>query len=562
MASVLLNTGTASFSELIGNGKTYIVPPFQRDYAWEEEYWDDLWFDILGLDQEPIHYMGYVVLQSNGQDNYAIIDGQQRLTTLSIISLAILKNLEDLIDENVETQDNKQRIAELRNRFLGYKNPASLIATSKLVLNKNNDSFYQSYLLQLRTPTNISKLKPSEKKLWGAFQYFYNRIKEHFKSNRNGAALASFLNDKIAKNLSFTTITVSDELNAYKVFETLNARGVKLSTTDLLKNYLFSIVAKSNSAEFNETERRWQYINESLRTTDFPTFLRHYWNSRHPLERKQTLFKAIRKNIKTRDDVFSLLENLEKLAPIYVAFTSPADSVWTKEQSKHIDELTLFNVSQCFSLLLSAYEKFEDSEFAKLLRACAIISFRYNVIGGQNPNVMEDVYNKTAIKIFKKEATSYQAVLKELNGIYQPDEKFKNDFELATLSSKRYKKLLRYILFSLENHIGNADYSYEDATATVEHILPENPKADWDAIFPPEEQENFLYRLANYTLLEKSLNIDSGNDLYESKKNFYEKSRYKLTNPKSLFTEWTPATLRKRQEELAKIATAVWRLDF
>ena len=99
MASINFNTANQTFRQLVGNGLTYHVPRFQRDYSWTEEEWDDLWQDILGIvtGDESAHYMGYLVLQTADNKEFDIIDGQQRLTTLSLLVLAILKNLKDLI---------------------------------------------------------------------------------------------------------------------------------------------------------------------------------------------------------------------------------------------------------------------------------------------------------------------------------------------------------------------------------------------------------------------------------------------------------------------------------
>ena len=562
MSELLLNTSSATFGELIGNGKIHKAPPFQRDYSWKEEHWDDLWFDILELTNDEKHYMGYVVFQIDENDINIIIDGQQRFATLSIFALAIIKNIDDLIESKVEPEQNQERILELRNRFLGYKDPASLIPTSKLFLNRNNDNFYQSFLLRLRKPSNTSKLKPSEKLLCKAFQYFYDKIKEHFGGEVSGEKLASFLNEKVAKKLIFTTITVSDDLNAYKVFETLNARGVKLSTSDLLKNYLFSLAATSSNVDLNEAERQWQNINDLLQSADLPTYLRHFWNSRNLLARKQNLFKSIKNGIKSAESVFALLNDLEKLAPVYVAFSNASDSIWNKQQSKHIEELILFNVSQCYSLLLSAYEKFDANEYAALLRDIAVISFRYNVIGGLNPNILEDKYNKTAIKIFKGEIKTAKEIAFELKGVYVDDNKFSNDFESKMISSKRYKNLVRYILFSIENQVAPAEYDFTDAKATIEHILPENPPEHWEEFFKVDEQENYIYRLGNTTLIEEKKNNNCGTKPFNEKLIIYKTSSYKITNEHTNYTEWMPDTLRKRQTKMAGWATTVWKINY
>jgi len=562
MATILLNTSTATLNELIGNGRIFRVPLYQRDYSWTEEEWEDLWLDILGLaDQgESFHYMGYVVFQSDNNREFTIIDGQQRITTLSILALATIKLLGNWADEGIATRENQQRQQILRTKFINQTDPSSLIPTSKLFLNRNNDDFYKSRLLRLRPPTNIRKLKPSQKRLWNAFEYFTRKLEERFSSNKDGESLTRFLNETIADNLVFTTITVSDDLNAYKVFETLNARGVRLSTTDLLKNFLFSMAAQSGEAEVQEAERQWQSINDSLSSRDFPTFLRYYWNSKHPFQRKQTLFKAIKSTIATPEDVFDLLHNLEELVDLYTALSQPADDIWEKEQSKWIDTLALFRVKQCYPLLLAAHSRFETPQFTKLLRLCAVISFRYNIISGLNPNLLEDIYHKAALEVTSGTITTVHSSFRALRSIYIDDERFKSAFAFKSISTQRNRRLIRYILFELENQLASTSYDYKENTkATIEHILPENAPESWDDSFPPEEQEKYTQRLGNLTLLEAQKNQACANKAYDQKVQIYEESVYLLTRERSIFTEWTPSTLKKRQERLADLAATVWK---
>ena len=92
------NTITDNFSSILSNNRYFFVPKFQRDYSWESEQWDDLWQDILTmLDEHDEHYMGYLVLQTNGDKKYYIIDGQQRFTTIILLILATIKNISKLI---------------------------------------------------------------------------------------------------------------------------------------------------------------------------------------------------------------------------------------------------------------------------------------------------------------------------------------------------------------------------------------------------------------------------------------------------------------------------------
>lgn len=111
------DTSSETLRQLMGNGLTYEVPRFQRDYSWEEEQWEDLWQDMLAVyqKQEPAHYLGYLVLQSSDDKNFRVIDGQQRLTTLSILVLAILESLKKLEAEGKAPDANAKRREALRS---------------------------------------------------------------------------------------------------------------------------------------------------------------------------------------------------------------------------------------------------------------------------------------------------------------------------------------------------------------------------------------------------------------------------------------------------------------
>ena len=136
MSASNFNTANLTYRQLIGNGQTYNVPHFQRDYSWSNEEWDDLWLDINNLirEHEDAHYMGYLVLRSKDSKNFDIVDGQQRLTTLSILALAVLKNFERFIKEGVDPENNKLRQEQLRNSFIGYLDPVTLLSKSKLTI--------------------------------------------------------------------------------------------------------------------------------------------------------------------------------------------------------------------------------------------------------------------------------------------------------------------------------------------------------------------------------------------------------------------------------------------
>jgi uncharacterized protein with ParB-like and HNH nuclease domain len=260
--SNLLDTRTTSFGDLIGNGKIYRVPPFQRDYSWKEENWEDLWQDILIIHNQPdsSHYMGAIVLQNSeaSDKEFTVIDGQQRLATLSIIAIAVIEKIQNLVEQEENEAANRERQEILKRTYLSDRDPRSLRYSSKLILNENNNDFYQSNLINLRKPLNIRSLSKSNQLLWQAFQYFSSRLGELQDVVRDGEKLAIFLTNIVAQKLLFIQISVQDELNAYIVFETLNARGIELSSTDLLKNYLFSLFQGPD--DLQEAQRQWRRV--------------------------------------------------------------------------------------------------------------------------------------------------------------------------------------------------------------------------------------------------------------------------------------------------------------
>ena len=565
MAITNFNTSNQTFRKLMGNGLVYRVPMFQRDYSWTEQEWDDLWQDIVAMLEpggEQGHYMGYLVLQSENERNYDIIDGQQRVTTLSLLVLAILSNLRRLAESGIEADDNRRRTEELRKTYIGFLDPVTLIATSKLTLNRHNDQYYQTYLVPLERPPRRN-LKASEHLLRKSYEWFEEKIHQRFGEVRSGAELARFV-DTVADRLFFTVISVADELNAFKVFETLNARGVRLSSTDLLKNYLFSVVhgAGGHEHEMRTLEERWETIVGKLGSESVPDFLRVFWNSSNPLTRHSDLFKAIRGSIHDKAAVFTLLRDMDRDADIYAALGDADDATWTPEQKKHVAELAMYNVRQPYALLLAARRALTDAEFTRVLRACAVVSFRYNVIGNLATNEQERVYNAVAEKIARKELTGPLEIIRALRPVYSSDEQFLSAFAEKQIrtTTARNRQVVRYILFEVERQASTRAFDYTSDKYTIEHVLPESPGDNW-ATFTDDQIDRCVFRIGNMTPLAAGPNRDLGNMSYVDKKPIFEGSEFEITRRiTSENHDWTPERIASRQRWLANQATAIWRI--
>lgn len=562
----LLDTKTVNLNEILGNGKIYRVPQFQRDYSWEQDNWEDLWNDIeIAASNRSPHYMGSVVLQNTYNKEYLIIDGQQRFTTLSILTLSVINALNRLVENGTDVVANKERVELLMRQYIGQKDPSSLRYSSKLFLNENNDGLYQTRLLSFKEPINVRKLSDSEKLMWDAYAFFSNKTAQKFR-NKSGADLALFLNNVVGELMMFIQITVEDELNAYTVFETLNSRGIELTSTDLLKNFLFSLVARSET-DLKQVKTQWKKIIDAIGLKEFPVFLRYFLVATRKQITKDYLFKEVKSFVQSGENVFDLLDHLEHYAYNYVALGNPDDELWNtdKEIRSAISILKTFKVTQWKPLAMVAYEKLEASQFKRLLHAIIAISYRYNVIAKMQTNEMEKIYSKVAINLYKGQLSNITGVLSEIKDLYINDEEFKNYFSIKQFNTANSsdKKLARYTLYKLEGQEeGGSLYDFETDSGTIEHILPESYPQEWQFVFNEEEYDRNINMLGNLTLLEPAKNNKVAADLpFEEKKKVYASSKYALSR-KIMDPEWTSQNIKSRQAHLAKLATSIWKVQF
>jgi hypothetical protein len=566
MSATLVDADTVNLQELLGNGRRYRVPAYQRDYSWDEEQWEDLWEDILALrDSEGArHYLGSVVFQKVSDREFLIMDGQQRLATLSIFALAIIRTLHTLADQGVDAEDNRRRAEFLRARFIGESNPVSLLEQSKLELNETNRSIYEDYLVQGKTPPGLQRLDGSNKRLVSALEFFEKAIGSTESIRNKGKQLAGLLSDFAALGLLFIRITVTSDLSAFTVFETLNARGLELSTTDLLKNYLFSKMAPGDLVHL---QRRWKQLISLTTQERFPEFLRYHLLCSHRKIRKEQLYKMVRDEVKTGNDVLMLMDQLEPRAEVYSAFRDPNSPFWSDRRSvvEPLRELRLFRVTQIIPVVIAAYEKLDSDGFTRVLEMLVVLSFRYSVIGRQNTRSLEPAYSEAAIDILNGSAKTPRQIFDHLKVVYREDDSFMSDFrEIEIEPSGVRKNLAKYILLRLEQDASGRPNDFETDPATIEHILPENPGTEWKQHIDQSRWDDLALRLGNLIPLESSRNRQVANADYGLKRVQYEGSSYNLA--KDIADEapetWSDSHIVERQKKLAKRAAHVWRCDF
>ena len=557
MAQQNFSIENRSLRDLLGNGAYYRVPRYQRDYSWGEEQWSDLWDDLWNThesEEDEVHYMGYLVLQRKANNEFVVIDGQQRLATFSIFILACLQELKK------PGKNEEERIAAIHSQFVSNTDLSSLAQKYKLALNRNDDAYYRNQLASLAETPNTRNINRSQELMRKAKAFFGKKIAE---TGFDGEKLGDFIN-KMSLNLEFTAIYVNDELNAYKVFETLNARGIKLSTPDLLKNYLFSIMDPKGENEFviEAADERWGEIMSSMgRDADISKFVRAYWNSKHEMVEKSRLFKKIKETVTSPKEADATLRELYQSAPVYAALGNAQDEKWSDYQDETqnaLYSLDVFGITQPLTLLLAAEQCHEKADFESVCRLVSAFSIRYYPVCGRPSKDADRLFNNMAMRARKNaDVGELKNMLKE---ICPGDEEFIREFKHKSFSAGGAKKAI-FLLAVIENHLAPNNPLPLQNNYTVEHILPQRGGNDdyWREQFGDLLEQN-VRRLGNMTLLSKKHNQNVANADFEEKRRIYAKSKLSIVKKICKYDVWDAATVDDYQHWLAERAAEVWRI--
>lgn len=561
-----LQTTALTLGELFANGARYAVPRFQRNYSWGPSEWSDLWGDIAHAEAKDVdHYLGAIVLQagSDEDDPLWVIDGQQRLATLSILTLALIAQLEDWASAGQQSDANRERAALFRERLVAPRDATSLKRTSRLRLNDHDDPFFQSALVNGHLPANPQRLTGSERALWQCWTFFQGQVSQRFEAS-DGAVLAAFIDRVVSRRLLFIQIVVDDESAAYTVFETLNARGVALGTADLLKNYVFSLAASGGTADLEEMQRMWARLVSTVplgQVADLAHHLECSWSS---TVQKRSLFRHLRGRVTTRTEAFAYLGQLVDAADWYAALLDPHDTLWTSmpEVRESVRVLSMLGVEQYRSLALVACPAIRDDsrEMSRLFRLFVMVSLRASVVTPTPSGDVHHAWSRAAAMWREQSARTVSAVVKPIAAMWPDDPAFKNAFATLRIPARGPgKKRVRYLLAELERDASGKAVDWETGDFTVEHILPDRPGGAWDDV-SEHERERFVCWLGNYVPLEASLNRALGNASFDVKRAAYAQSAYALPRHIEAST-WNGEAIRRQAAHYAKRAAHIWRFD-
>lgn len=470
------------------------IPRFQRPYSWDLEEVESFWNDIL-KEKVDNYFIGSMVVFQTKKPYFGIVDGQQRLTTITIILSALRNAFLKINEEN------------LARGIHNYIEKANVDNEDELILNSESSFPYLHQHIQSFDGLKIKyEVGSEEKKLEQAFFYITNKINEIIpfdtakldEPDLFGGQKYHIINilkeirDKIL-SLKLVFIQLDNEDDAYLIFETLNARGKDLSVADLVKNLVLKII-KNKSGSLDQAKESWNSIIkkfDDIKENDvIDNFLIHYWCSEYSYCTKKELFVEIKNVIGTElNAAKGLLTNLSDNANYYSALISPENYIWSAEEKQienSLKALNLFKVKQqtAFSLsLIRAYKngKITLRNIIKVLRWVEIFHYFFNAITSQRSSgVIASNYSRMAIELNNsKDNTDVQLVFNELkkfilSKIPEKDE-FVVKFSEMEYSSRKTKDkaIIKYTLSKLLPETSGA-LNIDIEKLTIEHILAES----------------------------------------------------------------------------------------
>ncbi len=535
--------------------KQNLIPLFQRPYTWKQSHWQSLWDDLMvqyDLGDSGTHFMGAIVsipavAVPVGVSKYLIIDGQQRLTTISLILCA----LRDCLDEQ-----SAARIQEvyLTNRF---REPED---TLKFVPTQVDRDVYRSIA--------IDKQIPADKSLMGkAYNFFKKQLQTGIDADENPVIPSKVLTT-LEHSLQVVMINLGSEDDPHLIFESLNFKGSPLTQADLVRNYILMRFRHSISASGEQEiiySKYWKPLEEAL-GDNLKEFLRHYMMRNGDDIKKDGIYAAIRTNLQGMESsqVEQEVKCMQKFGKFYATILClyPEINLVIRERLENIKTL---EVTTSYPLLLRLLDDHQANQLSDIeLEKCLGLIESY-IIRRAVCEVTTSPLNKLFVQWAKDfPSTDHTQWLNNAMASANGTRRFPTDLEFdeAFLNRPQYGRgSTRFILCRLEKSFGHRE-SVNLSTATIEHILPQSLSHQWQKDLGETAQEThdtLVHTFGNLTLT--AYNAELGNLPFPQKKAKLENTHIELNRWILQQENWRSAEIQNRAKELLPRAKKLWAYD-
>lgn len=541
-----------------GVDKELFIPVYQRNYDWGEKQCERLYDDLVEVIRKdrPKHFFGAVVGKPETGFKWIVIDGQQRITTTSLLMLALSNSLR----EKVVTSEDPELAAKIRRNYLeGAESSVSQETKLKLKPVKHDLEAYRK-LLTGESPIEKSSVTAN-------YRYFKNRIAE---GELNGDELWTAI-----RRLEAMILDLEGHDDPQRIFESLNSTGKELKESDKIRNLV--LMGQPSATQEHLYEYFWNPVE---RNVDFDTdaFVRLYLVSRtRKTPRFDAVYEAFREFLDHADTpVQAILESMRDYSEYFRDLNAATTGIPRADTRLHRFNLLRHEITMpALMPLLGDYRKGEITadDFADTIELVDAYLFRRLVVG-----VPSNALNKIFATLYSEarrlrtdgasisEVISYLLLRRaDTSGRFPSDEEFREAF--STRNFFNFTAFNRRYLFEcLENNSSkdNRDIAaaLERGDLSVEHVMPQTLTKDWREELGNNAEEihqTWLHRIGNLTVT--GYNSEYSNASFRTKKtadNGFEESPYRLNAYIKQTDTWTESDLHRRNEALTEIALNYW----
>lgn len=551
-------------------GSYFHIPRFQRPYSWDDENLNDFWGDVV-VNQSDEYFIGSMVVYKKDKQQYGVVDGQQRLTTITIL-LCVIRDY----FLNVGSQDLAEGVHQLIERKDRNNKNEYVLKT------ETSFPYFQEYIQKFNeAPELIIDVQLEERNLKNAHARFNElvgsvvsaidqdaSIKPENKSDLKVEKLVK-LRDAIL-NLNLIFITLDNEDDAYLIFETLNTRGKDLALTDLVKNH-FSKHLKTKG-DVDHTKLKWSSLLDTIynSSSDISSdnFIYHFWASRYEAVPLKKLFPKIKKDV-TKSKAKDYLDALVSDSKIYRSIHEE-NFEWTKSESEVSDSLyalQLFKLSQPTPATMSLVRSYKSKiiKYKKLrdtLSAIEKFHFVFTAItSSRSSGGISAMYSSFAIRLFNcSDSQAASDLISEFVTKLRDKRPSIDEFKVAfreviyTNTNSKQKNLVRYILEKFSLHY-SYKYPVDFDELTIEHLCPQE-KIDQD-----DWKESSVGCLGNLIFLDQKMNGELDSKSFADKKRILGERGYSLSEFVTNSNDWTPDLVFEHADRMAEVAyNEIWKI--
>ena len=554
----IIQASEQPIAKIFSSEYSFIIPAFQRPYSWGRDQVDELLDDLTyfafqegGVGDLNPYFLGSIVLIKGGDPAAKVIDGQQRLTTLTIL-FAVLRELLPDLKESIT-----KRICEPGDEI------EDISPKVRLSLRKRDQQFFEEYIQREGGFSKLSTeevLSDSQTNIRDNTLHLKKKLEEKCGTKEELNKLVKYLVQKCY----LVVVSTSDDESAYRIFSVLNDRGMQLSNTDILKAEIIGAIPEAEQDGYTE---KWESIEEELRRDPFNDLFTHIRMIKRKIKAKESILKEIREHVKPKENPKDFIDH--ELIPYAEAFDDIKKATFESASNaddinKYLRWLNKIGNDDWVPPAISFLEKWGRTDTERVvyfLRRLERLAFGLHVMR-ININGRIERYGKVLSAIENEDN------LTDMEGSLSLSNEECQSIRDALAGSIYGTPFAKYLLLRLDAGLSEGEAKYDYPIITIEHVLPQNPadNSEWMELFSDEDKrEELTHCLGNLVLLSRRKNSGAQNYEFERKKSEYfaqnEVCSFALTTEVLKRDQWTPEVICERQNRLLARCSDIWKLD-